>query len=255
LTDAEFQLLERWSDRRNALEPERRRQLVSQLAARVRHALPEDATSNDSAALLRLLADERRAREQGAAAKGATGASRERYAIVTTRSPRWIAFAAKLADAQRRGLRALGESGVRDFVAEYRALSVDLARLRTAVRGGASDEVFYLGRLVAGAHNLLYREQRTTLRAALQFIAVDVPTEVRRSFRPILLAAVFLFLPAVISYTAVVRTPSVAPVFIPVQMLDRAEDGVKRAQKGTGYIKDPQVFRPVMASRIISNNV
>lgn len=255
LTDDEFVLLERWSERRGALEPEKRRQLATQVATRLRRALPMDESGSESAALLRLLATERRARELGAAARGATGASRERYAIVTTRSPRWIAFAAKLADAQRRGLKALGESGVRDFVAEYRALSVDLARLQTAARGQVGEELFYLGRLVAGAHNLLYVERRSRWADILRFIAIDVPTEVRRSVVPIAIAAAFTFVPAIIAYTAVVRDPSVAPVFIPTGMLDRAEDGVRRAKNGDGYIPDPQVFRPVMASQIISNNV
>jgi uncharacterized membrane protein SpoIIM required for sporulation/uncharacterized RDD family membrane protein YckC len=255
LTDPEFQLLERWAERRTSLEPERRRQLVSQVAKRLRHALPVADGSSESAALLRLLTSEQRARDQGAAARGATGASRERYAIVTTSSPRWIAFASTLADAQRRGLRALGEAGVRDFVAEYRALSVDLARLRTAVAGESTDDLFYLGRLVAGAHNLLYADQRIGIAGVLRFIAIDAPTEVRRSVRPIALAAAFMFAPAIIAYTAVVRDPSVAAVFIPTQMLDRAEDGVRRARNGDGYIPDPEVFRPVMASRIIANNV
>jgi uncharacterized membrane protein SpoIIM required for sporulation/uncharacterized RDD family membrane protein YckC len=254
LSETEFRLLERWADRRNSLDAERRRQIVVQVANRLRHALPDDGSS-DGAALLRLLAAERRAREQGGAARGATGASRERYAIVTTSSPRWIAFASRLADAQRRGLRALGEAGVRDFVAEYRALSVDLARLRTAVGEGSSDELFYLGRLVAGAHNLLYKDRRAGLGGVLRFIAVDVPTEVRRSVRPIAVAALFMFAPAVIAYTAVVRDPAVAAVFLPIQMLDRAEDGVQRARNEEGYIPDPEVLRPVMASRIIANNV
>ena len=82
-----------------------------------------------------------------------------------------------------------------------------------------------------------------------------MPSEVRRSATPILLAAAFLFVPAAISFTAVVRNPSVAPTFIPTGMLDRAEQGVERARKHTGYIPDPEVFRPVMASRIIANNV
>jgi uncharacterized membrane protein SpoIIM required for sporulation/uncharacterized RDD family membrane protein YckC len=255
LTDDEFVLLERWAERRTSLEPEKRRQLASQVAMRLRRALPPDESGSESAALLKLLASERRAREHGAAARGATGASRERYAIVTTRSPRWIAFAAKLAEAQRRGLKALGEAGVRDFVAEYRALSVDLARLQTAARGQSGEELFYLGRLVAGAHNLLYQEKRSSVNDVLRFIAVDVPREVRRSVVPIGIAAAFLFGPAVIAFTAVVRNPAVAPVFIPTGMLDRAEDGVQRAKSGEGYIPDPQVFRPVMASEIIANNV
>ena len=255
LTDAEFQLLERWADRRSSLTPERRREVTAQVVARLRHAFPADATGSESATLLSLLATERHARDQGAAARGATGASRERYSIITTRSPRWMLFAAKLADAQRKGLKSLGEDGVREFVSEYRALSADLARLRTAVGAGSASELFYLGRLVAGAHNLLYRDRRSTARDVLRFISFDVPTEVRRSVLPIAIAATFLFLPAIVAYTAVVRDPRVAPSFIPVQMLDRAEDGVTRAKKGTGYIPDPEVLRPLMASRIIANNV
>jgi uncharacterized membrane protein SpoIIM required for sporulation/uncharacterized RDD family membrane protein YckC len=255
LTDEEFQLLARWTARRNALEPERRRQLATQVATRLRHALTDLETGSESAALIRLFSDEQQARAEGAAARGATGASRERYAIVTTSSPRWIAFAASLADAQRRGLRALGEAGVRHFVSEYRALSIDLARLRTAARGEASSELFYLGRLVAGAHNLLYRDERASLRDVLRFIAVDVPTEVRRSIVPIAIAAAFLFLPAIVAGVAVVREPNVAATFIPTSMLDRAQDGVTRAKTGDGYIPDPQILRPVMASRIMANNI
>jgi len=255
LSDDEFRLLERWADRRNALEPQRRRELTAQVAARLRRTVDLGDPSRESAALAHLVDAERRARASGLAARGAKGASRERYAIVTSNSPRWIAFAARLAEAQRRGLRALGETGVRDFVSEYRALAADLARLQTATRGESSNELFYLGRLVAGAHNLLYRDRRGGIRATLRFIAIDVPSEVRHSFAPIALAAACLFGPAAIAYTAVVRDPSVAPTFIPTGMLDRAEAGVERAKRGDGYIEDPQVFRPVMASSIIANNV
>jgi uncharacterized membrane protein SpoIIM required for sporulation len=48
---------------------------------------------------------------------------------------------------------------------------------------------------------------------------------------------------------------AVASIFIPAGMLDRAQSGVKRSADGSGYIDDPQIFRPVMASRIIANNV
>ncbi len=254
LSETEFQLLDRWAARRNSLDVDRRRQLTEQVARRLAHAIPDDGTA-DAARLSRLHASERQARERGAAARGATGASRERYALVTTRSPRWIAFASRLATAQRRGLSSLGEGGVREFVEEYRALTSDLARLTTAAKDVGGAELFYLGRLVAGAHNLIYRERRQTFRDILRFIAIDVPSEVRRSATPILLAAAFLFVPAGISYTAVVRNPAVAPTFIPTGMLDRAEQGVERARRHTGYIADPEVFRPVMASKIIANNV
>jgi uncharacterized membrane protein SpoIIM required for sporulation len=115
--------------------------------------------------------------------------------------------------------------------------------------------VFYLSRLMAGAHNLLYRGRSLTFKDVWRTFAVDAPREVRRSLGPIALAAVLMFGPAIIAYTAVVRDPAVARVFIPAGMLDRAEDGVRRAKTGRGYISDPELFRPVMATSIIANNV
>ncbi|MGH7689576.1 MAG: stage II sporulation protein M, partial [Gemmatimonadaceae bacterium] len=157
--------------------------------------------------------------------------------------------------ARRHGLKGLGEDGVREFVREYRELSADLARLSTAERGRESPELFYVNRLVAGAHNLLYRRRALPARDIAQFLFADVPREIRRSARPILLAAALLFLPAGIAGTAVYREPAVARMLVPPQMLDRAQEGVSRARSGEGYIPDPQVFRPVMASTIIANNV
>lgn len=256
LSEPEFAVLARFAERRSELSPERRAALTAQIAQRLAHALPS-ATEGQApiARLMRLYESELAARKRGVAARRATGAARERHAIVAAGAPRWNRFATRLADAQRRGLRSLGETGLRDFVAEYRELAADLARLRTASRGATAPEIFYLSRLVAGAHNLIYRGKAVTLRQAVRFLFVGAPAEVRRSWRPIALAALLLFGPAAIAYTAVVESPPAAQVFIPDAMLQRARDGVQRAHEGTGYIQDPQVLRPVMASAIIANNV
>ena len=250
-----FRLLERWYARHLDIEPDRRRELTAQIGARVAQALPTDDESPLTARMIRLYESERQARDAGASSRNETGAARERYAIVSTNSPRWLAFALVVAQAQRRGIRSLGEGRVRDFVADYRALSSDLARLQTATRDKPAEELFYLSRLVGAAHNLLYRGHRGDLLSFVRFMLRDVPREIRRSWRPIGLAVAVLFLPMIIAGSAVVRHPSVAATFIPVGMLDRAENGIKRAQAGTGYIDDPQIFRPVMATQIIANNV
>src|SRR5690348_9718516 len=256
LTEDEFIVLERFMERRGSLDGDRRVALAAQLAARLAGALPVDDTrGSDLTRLVRLYESERAARARGAAARQQRGAARERNVILATRSPRWNAFAARLADAQRRGLRSFGEDGVREFVAEYRDLASDLARLRTAAQGRETPELFYLSRLLAGAHNLLYRARGVTMADVVRVVAIEAPREVRRSWRPVLLAAALLFGPALIAYEGVVRQPSVAPTFIPSGMLDRAEEGVRRAKENTGYIPDPEMFRPTMASRIISNNV
>jgi uncharacterized membrane protein SpoIIM required for sporulation/uncharacterized RDD family membrane protein YckC len=255
LTEDEFAVLERFVERSRELDAAPRLRLASQLAARFAGALAEIPGADGGQRLERLLAAERGARSRGLASREDTGAARERHAIVAAGSTRWSAFAARLAEAQRRGLKGLGEAGVRDFVREYRDVAADLARLSTAARGRAADELFYLNRLVAGAHNLLYRRREIPLRDAARYLFRDVPRETRRSARPIALAAVLLFLPAAIAGTGVYRTPETARALLPPAMLDRAEDGVARAKSGEGYIPDPQIFRPVMASAIVTNNV
>jgi len=257
LNDDEYAVLERFVERRESLEPARRAVLATRLVERFSNALigHPAVAGGPSDQLLELYADERQARASGAVVGRETGAARERHAIVASGTPRWSSFAKQLDRAQRGGLKSLGEDGVRDFVAEYRDLAADLARLQTAARGREREEVFYLSRLMAGAHNLLYRGRSLTFKDVWRTFAVDAPREVRRSLGPIALAAALMFGPAAIAYTAVVQDPAVARVFIPAGMLDRAEDGVRRAKTGRGYISDPELFRPVMATSIIANNV
>jgi uncharacterized membrane protein SpoIIM required for sporulation/uncharacterized RDD family membrane protein YckC len=254
LTDDEYTLLERYIARRGELDAERRRELANRLAERFTAQLGPGAPP-PQVALVDLYERERRARARGVAARSDTGAAREQHAIVALGSERWRAFATRLADARRRGLRALSEEELSTFVAEYREVSTDLARLRTASRGRNADSVYYLSRLVAAGHNLFYRKRQIPLAEAWRYVAYEVPREVRRSWRPILAAAGLFFIPAGIAYTTVVLSPDSAQAFLPAEMIERAEEGRLRAAEGTGYIEDPKLFRPVMASAIIANNV
>src|SRR5471032_1058312 len=229
LTAAEYELLERFSQRQRDLDADRRAILAGQLAERFAPALAEYSGATPAGRLGQLYNAERAARAAGSAARQDTGAARERHLIVARESKRWAGFAAKLIDAQKKGLKGLSEDEVREFVAEYRDLASDLARLRTASKGSEVDEVFYLNRLVAGAHNLLYRRRTLTPQDVGRFMFVEVPREIRASALPILLAAALLFGPAAIAGIAVIRDPAVAEVFVPPGMLDRAEDGVRRA--------------------------
>jgi uncharacterized RDD family membrane protein YckC len=254
LGDDEFSLLERFVQRRQALEPERRAQFTADLASRFRARVPAN-TGSDAAFLIALFESERAARARGAAAPSDTGAAREQHALVAEGAPRWREFAGRLARAQQRGLAALPEQEVSDFAARYRELTTDLARLTTAARGRDVDALLYLNRLVAAGHNLLYRERPVAARSIWRYLTYVVPREVRRSAGPIGLAALLMFGPAVVSYIAVVEHPEVAARFIPPGMIDRANRGVERAKNGEGYIPDPGLYRPVMATGIIANNV
>lgn len=261
LSDSDFGLLDRFVERLESLDADRRRTIAAHLVDRFRDEIGTSG-SPPLASLLALHEREKAARAAGAAPRGATGAERERNAIVARGAGRWSAFATALADAQRRGLRAMSEKEVSDFVASYREVATDLARLRTASRasdGGPAlggDALFYVSRLVGAGHNLLYRQRQLSWRSISNFLFVSMPRELRRSALPILGAAALLFGPMAVTYGAVTAEPALAERLLPPGMIDRAEEGVARARNGDkAYIAVKEFERPVMASRIIANNV
>ncbi|MCC6241804.1 MAG: stage II sporulation protein M, partial [Gemmatimonadaceae bacterium] len=258
LSDNEYAVLDRFIQRRMDFEPARRTALADALTRQLRASLGDsftDGASTSIAALVQLHDEEQAARARGVAGRDHAGASRERHAIVAINAPRWSAFADRLKRIQSAGLRAQNEVVVREFVQEYRELTSDLARLRTASRGTDSPELFYLNRLVASAHSLLYRRRTLRLRSAVHYLFVAVPAEIRASVRPIALAAALLFVPMIVTARAVVEKPALATTLLSPGMIARADSGVVKAKAGRGYIEDPQMLRPLFASQLVTNNV
>lgn len=254
LRDDEFEILERFLSRVDSLEPSRSRVLAEQLTRRFRAHLQEDA---DAVAALRGLYEQEQAtRSRGIAGRDVTGAAREHHAILAEGEERWSRFAARLTGAQKRGLRSMSGEEVASFVADYREVATDLARLATATRGRETDAVFRLSRLVAGGHNLLYRQKRVAVRVIGQYLLVTVPAEVRRSAWPILAAAVLLFGSGAAAFLAVVREPVTAELLLPAGMIDRAEADAARARSGNAsYIDVDAYARPLIATSVMRNNV
>jgi len=256
LTDDEYALLDRYMARRLSIEEERRKEIAVKLVTRFEGRLPSGIARTSPMRMLVVLHErEQAARAVGASSRGNTGAAREQHLIVARGTKRWGAFATILESVRHRGLHTLAEAEVSDFVSRYREITGDLARLRTASQGREPESLYYLSRLVAGGHNLLYRRQGIAAQSVWRYLAIDVPTEIRRSWRPILLATVLLFAPMLVSYTFVVRHPERAREVLPAGMIDRAEGSIGEQASRRGYIEVKRSERPVLASRIIANNI
>ena len=240
--------------RRQSLDPARRTEIMRQLVTRFGDRLPNEG-STDAARIVRLFQSEQEARARGVAARGETGAAREHHAIVARGAERWGEFASLLARARTGGLRALPENEIADFVARYREAAADLARLRTASRGRDTEAQYYLSRLVAAGHNLLYRRREIALGTVWTFLTVSLPREARRSWRPIAAAALLLYGPAAITYFAVIRDPDLQYDFEPPGMIDRVENAAKNEARGKGYIAYNDAQRPIVSSLIMTNNI
>lgn len=255
LSDDEYSVLERYMERRLTLDPTRRDAIVTQLAIRFANHLPSAVETAPRASLVRLYESERDARANGVASQSDTGAQREQHAIVALGLKRWNDFATTLDLAYARGLSRMAPEDVSSLVARYREMTTDLARLQTASRGRSTESLFYVSRLVARGHNLLYRQRGRTVAVVMNYLMEIVPSEVRKSWRPIILAVLLLFSPATAAYMAVVREPAVASQLLPDEMISRAATGSEREKHGEGYVSIPEEIRPVVASTIISNNV
>lgn len=253
LSDDEYAVLEMYMQRRQTIDAERRRVLATQLSQRFAKYLP--STGNLSSSLPRLYEQERAARAVGTVGRSDTGAKREQHAIVALGLKRWNDFAIVLDAARARGLTRMQAEEVSTLVAQYREITTDLARLQTATRGRSADSLFFLSRLVARGHNLLYGQQQNSVAGIMRYLSRTVPREVRRSWVQIAIAAVLLFGPAAVAYTVVVRDPGVAAQLLPDEMLSRAATAAQRERRGEGYVTIDEMDRPVVASMIISNNV
>src|SRR3989441_7254382 len=60
---------------------------------------------------------------------------------------------------------------------------------------------------------------------------------------------------AVTGYLAIRERPAIAEEVLPDEMIARARAGAGRRAEGVGYAEAPSMYLPVVASRIITNNV
>jgi len=250
LLDGEtFAALETYVDRRAELGAEARARVAGLLAARVGERVPY-TPGDDDAFLQSVHADERgrRLTSPVPADTGRPAALR----LLRTKRARWEEFRARALVARRRGLAALPEHDVAEFAARYRELTADLARARTY--GASPGTLFALERLVGLGHNVLYRPARRSSRAAWQWLAAGFPALVRRRWRPMALAALCLFAPAVLAYALVRTTPELEDRLLASDMLARAEAAPARQRAGSGYI-DASEAGAVLSSMLTTNNV
>lgn len=247
LSDDEFRLLVQFVERAAALDAPVRERLAAALGERLADRVPAGrAPLAERLAELRLAELERR-RSPLAGRRGTA----DRFA--DRQSPRWEQFQ-ELADrAARRGLDAFQPDELPDFAARYREIAADLARARTYRAGPAT--IARLERLVAAGHNVLYREKRGGWRAAVTFMAQELPAAVVSARRTVFVAFVLFAAPAAAGYTLIRERPALAEELVPETMLRRAAAGHARTAKGQRYVELDWEGRPAAASFIITNNV
>ena len=254
LTDDEFTTLQIYVSRRAGLEGPIRAELSRKLMARVERHVAQDARRWELTpdAFLGTLQEEELARRQAAGAGGRSGTA-QATALVRRQRAQWDEYRTLLDEARARGLDALGEARVSRFAALYREMAADLARARTY--GGSPELLYTMERMVGTGHNLLYRPPARSWRRFRAFAAGGFAALARRRWKPIVLGAALFYLPALLTFAAVRAQPELERELLSAEMLSRVEGAAEKEARGEGYHDETPVLMPVLASRLISNNV
>ena len=160
---AEFDLLERFSQRQRDLDPERRAS-SSQRRAPARARARRVHGRNAGGAAREVV--QRRARGTRSGFGVATGSPARRASATRSSRRECSAGPGSPRRSPRRSDRAAEGSARTAFANSSPSIAISPAISRGSGprRRGEVDEVFYLNRLVAGAHNLLYRRRAITPR-------------------------------------------------------------------------------------------
>ena len=255
LTDEEFRLLDQFLERVEGLEDGLRRRFTADLAARFAPRFPR-RDPDPGAFLVRLHSaelDKRRGRlaTRSAQGIGRTSIAAERF--VMRKRDAWEAFRLLAGQAERGGLKRLGAAAIPAFAAQYREVAADLARARTY---GVDPRVLeYLERIVSAGHNALYGRHPMERVRVGRLLLREIPGAVVAGRAYVLAALLAFAVPAVTGYLLLRERPAVADEVLPDGIIARARAGAEHRAAGLGYAEAPSMYLPIVASRIITNNV
>lgn len=184
--------------------------------------------------------------------------SAERF--VKSHHPAWSRLSELVEKAQRGRLASLTDDELQELGTLYRRAAADLARAQTryATTNAGRELVRSLNDLVLRAHTQVYSAPAPQPMRALHFLFYGFPAAFRRHWRPIALAAIFLFGPGLLAYAATVVNPELATLFVPEGAIEEVQ---KRAQKkiivGWGARTEFQglLSSPEISSFIMTNNI
>jgi uncharacterized membrane protein SpoIIM required for sporulation len=167
-------------------------------------------------------------------------------AFVTDRSPSWNRLE-QLAGQARRNPERLGPEGVRDLGLRYRETVADLAYARRRFAGDPI--VRRLEALVAQARHLVYHSESRT-GALREFVSHGYWRRVRERPVPLLVAVLFLFVPALLAGTWAWRDPGAASGLVPSQYQRVTEPRPSGTNLGVSVSDEA-----ALASQIFTNNI
>lgn len=166
--------------------------------------------------------------------------------FVMERRPEWEQLEQLVRRASGARLGGLRADEVVALAGLYRRAAADLSR---AQRDWPSEPVtLYLNGLVARGHGVVYRGGGAVLQRLARFYGTTLPRTFRAAHWYVAVAAMLLFLPAVVTGVAVATHPQLADSVLPPQIIARVQHHVL-------WTVIARENRPLMSGMIMTNNI
>jgi uncharacterized membrane protein SpoIIM required for sporulation len=167
---------------------------------------------------------------------------------IARREPNWQRLDALLRQVEKKGLKSLKASEIREFASLYRSVSADLARARTNQVGNIL--VQNLQQLTSRSYSQIYQgSRRQEWQAVMEFGRWGFPTMVQETFGYTAVATAIFLLGALIAWWFSWQDPMFMSLIVPEALIEKVRD---RHELWMGSILGKE---PVESSNIMINNI
>jgi uncharacterized membrane protein SpoIIM required for sporulation len=167
---------------------------------------------------------------------------------IARREPNWKRLDALLKQVEKKGLKSLQASEIRELASLYRSVSADLARAKTNQVGNTL--VQDLQRLTSRSYSQIYQgSRRQEWQAAVEFCRWGFPALVQQTFGYIAVATGIFLLGALIAWWFSWQDPVFMSLIVPESLIEKVRD---RHELWMGSIVG---IEPLASSGIMINNL
>ncbi len=167
---------------------------------------------------------------------------------IARREANWLRLEALLKQVEKKGLKSLPASEIRELASLYRSVSADLARARTQQVGNMLIQNLQL--LTTRAYTQIYQgSRRQEWQAVLQFYSWGLPSIIQQTFPYIAFATGLFLLGALVAWWYAWQDPSFMSLIVPESMIIKVRD---EHELWMGSIVG---IEPLASSNIMINNL
>jgi uncharacterized membrane protein SpoIIM required for sporulation len=166
---------------------------------------------------------------------------------IARREPNWKRLDELLSQVEKKGIKTLRASEIKELASLYRSVAADLARARTQQAGNII--IQNLQSLTTRSYNQIYQgSRRQEWQAVLEFYRWGFPAAIRQNFGCIALATALFLFGGIVAWWYAWQDPTFLLLLVPDYL-------IKKVQEGQLWMGSIVGVEPLASSSIMTNNI